>query len=107
MLRANVGVSRKVSRDYQSTGYTVNLDGEIPFAADDAEGILEKIRELFDLAHEAIGREIDRDQGDAAISRRDAPAPAPVQPQAPVTKPRPNGRIAQQPIKAAGNYYQQ
>ena len=25
MLRANVGLSRKVSRDYQSTGYTVNF----------------------------------------------------------------------------------
>jgi len=97
MLRANIGVSRKVSRDYQSTGYTVNLDGEIPFATDDAEGVLEKIRELFDLAHEAIGREIERDQGDDAVAGRDAPAPAPTQPQALVTKARPNGRIAQQP----------
>ena len=41
MLRANVGLSRKVSRDYQSTGYTVNIDGEIPFLPDDAEGVLE------------------------------------------------------------------
>ena len=71
MLRANIGVSRKVSRDYQSTGYPVNLDGEIPFATDDAEGVLEKIRELFDLAHEAIGREIERDQGEDAVARRD------------------------------------
>ncbi len=93
MLRANVGVSRKVSRDYQSAGYTVNLDGEIPFATEDSEGVLEKIRELFDLAHEAIGREIERDQGDASIARRDEPAKAPAQPKATPPKPRFNNRL--------------
>lgn len=78
MLRANVGLSRKVSRDYQSTGFTVNLDGEIPFSVDDPDAILEKIKELFNLAQEALGREIDRDQGETAIGRRDdEPAPAP------------------------------
>lgn len=97
MLRANVGVSRKVSRDYQSTGYTVNLDGEIPFAPDDADGVLEKIRELFDLAHEAISREIDRDQGDAAVARRDAPAPAPVKPTSAPAQPKQPNRISSRP----------
>jgi hypothetical protein len=77
MLRANVGLSRKVSRDYQSTGYTVNLDGEIPFSPDDAEGVLEKVRELFDLAQEAMNREIDRDQSEMAIGRRDEEPPTP------------------------------
>ncbi len=77
MLRANVGLSRKVSRDFQSTGYTVNLDGEIPFNPDDAEGVLEKVRELFDLAQEALSREIDRDQGEMAIGRRDEDPPSP------------------------------
>jgi hypothetical protein len=77
MLRANVGLSRKVSRDYQSTGYTVNLDGEIPFTPDDAEGVMEKVRELFDLAQEALNREIDRDQGEMAIGRRDEEPPTP------------------------------
>jgi hypothetical protein len=93
MLRANVGVSRKVSRDYQSTGYTINLDGEIPFAIEDSEGVLEKVRELFDLAHEAIGREIERDQGDASIARRDEPTKAPAQPKTAPPKPRFNGRL--------------
>ena len=88
MLRANVGLSRKVSRDFQSTGYTVNIDGEIPFLADDAEGVLEKIRELFDIAHEALNREIDRDQGDTAIGRRDETPQTPALP----TKPSSNGR---------------
>ena len=77
MLRANVGLSRKVSRDYQSTGYTVNIDGEIPFSPDDAEGVLEKVRELFDLAQEALNREIDRDLGEMAIGRRDEEPPTP------------------------------
>src|SRR5256885_595354 len=71
MLKANVGLSRKISRDYQSTGYTVNLDGEILFSVDDPDAVLEKIKELFNLAQEALTREIDRDQGEMAIGRRD------------------------------------
>lgn len=81
MLRANVGLSRKVSRDYQSTGYTVNLDGEILFSPNEPEAVLDKVKELFELAQEAINREIDRDQSEDAIGRRDekptAPAPKP------------------------------
>ena len=64
MLRANVGLSRKLSHNYQSTGYAVNLDGEIPFQPDDADGVLEKIRELFDLAHEALNQQVERDHAD-------------------------------------------
>jgi hypothetical protein len=37
MLRANVGISRKITRDYNSTGYSVSIDGEINAAVDDAE----------------------------------------------------------------------
>jgi hypothetical protein len=93
MLRANVGVSRKVTTNYQSAGYQVNLDGEIPFTQDDAEGVLEKIRELFDLAHEAVRQEIERDQGDASVARRDEPAQAPAPPKTAPPKPRFNGRL--------------
>lgn len=75
MLRANVGLSKKVSRDYQSTGYSINLDGEIPFGTNDAEGVLTKVRELFDLAQEALRREVDRDQGEQAIGGRDEVRP--------------------------------
>lgn len=71
MLRANVGLSRKISRDYNSTGYSVNLDGEIPFPVDDPDAILEKVKELFNLAEEALNREIDRDQSEMAMGRRD------------------------------------
>src|ERR1700687_1336078 len=78
MLRANVGLSRKFSRDYSSTGYSVNLDGEIPFSVDDLQAVLEKVKELFNLAQEALNEEIDRDQGDAALGRRDEERPAPM-----------------------------
>ena len=77
MLKANVGLSRKISRDYNSTGYSVNLDGEILASADDPEAITEKIKELFSLAQEALAQEIDRDQGEDAIGRRDEERPTP------------------------------
>lgn len=82
MLRASVSLSRKISRDYNSAGYTVTLDGEIPHPTDDAEAVLERVSELFHLAEEALAVEIDRDQGEQAIGRRDdeprnSPSPAP------------------------------
>ncbi|OWK34121.1 hypothetical protein FRUB_10092 [Fimbriiglobus ruber] len=77
MLKAIVGLSRKITRDYNSTGYSVNLEGEIPFPTDEAQGVLEKVRELFNLAQEALAVEIDRDQGEDAIGRRDEERPAP------------------------------
>jgi hypothetical protein len=76
MLRANVGVSRKISREYQSTGYSVSLDGEIPFGPDDAEGVLDKVAELFHLAEEALRVQIERDHGNPpAGPRRETPSP--------------------------------
>jgi hypothetical protein len=80
MLRANVGLSRKITRDYNSTGYSVNLDGEIPFPVDDPEAVTEKIKELFSLAQEALALEIDRDQGEDAIGRRDEERPPALNP---------------------------
>jgi hypothetical protein len=83
VLKANVGLSRKITRDYQSTGYNVNIEGEILATVDDPEAVLGRVHELFSLANEALNQEIDRDQGEQAIGRRDeqlAP-PAPSQPQ--------------------------
>ena len=77
MLKANVGLSRKITRDFNSTGYSVNLDGEILASTDDAEAVTEKIKELFSLAQEALAQEIDRDQGEDAIGRRDEERPQP------------------------------
>ena len=78
MLRASVSLSRKISRDYNSTGYSVTLDGEVPFAASDSPGVLEKVSELFHLAEEALAIEIERDQGDAGNGQQsEQPKPAP------------------------------
>ncbi len=92
MLRANVGLSRKISRDFNSTGYSVNLDGEIPLPVDDSPAVLEKIKELFSLAQEALNQEIDRDQGERAIGRHDEERPP--------TKPDGNGNL---PADRSGN----
>ncbi len=75
MLRATVGLSRKISRDNNDTGYSVNLDGELPVSVDDSATITEKIKELFSLAQEALAQEIDRDQGEDSIGRRDEERP--------------------------------
>jgi hypothetical protein len=77
MLRATVGLSRKISRDYNSTGYSVNLEGEILASTDDPEAITEKIKELYSLAQEALAQEIYRDQGDDGSGRREEERPAP------------------------------
>ena len=87
MLRATVSLSRKISRDYNSTGYTVTLDGEVPHPTDDSEAVLEKVSQLFHLAEEALFVEIDRDQGDMAIGRRDEQPPTPAPPPPPPSTP--------------------
>jgi hypothetical protein len=109
MLRASVSLSRKISRDYNSTGYTVTFDGEIPHSTDDAEGVLEKVGELFHLADEALNVEIDRDRGGNANDRQQ---PEPPRPSLPPTNnghanghPRNNGRSEPLPMNrpAASN----
>ena len=72
MLKANVGLSRKVSANYNSDGFSVNLEGEIFAAPDDAEAVIERIKELFDVAEEALSQQVDRHQSDSAIASRDA-----------------------------------
>jgi len=71
MLKANVGLSRKLSENYQSTGFSLNLEGEIHATLDDPEAVVERVKELFDLAEEALNQQIDRHQSDSAIASRD------------------------------------
>lgn len=75
MLRASVSLSRKISRDYNSTGYTVTLDGEVPHPPDDAEAVLERVSELFHLAEEALSVEIERDQSTGQPEPKPSPSP--------------------------------
>lgn len=83
MLRASVSLSRKVSHESDSSGYTVTLDGEVPHPPDDTEAVLDKVSELFSLAEEALAAEIDRDQ--AHQPRPQTEASAPPQPNPPRT----------------------
>ena len=78
MLKANVGLSRKLSKDYNSTGFSLNLEGEINATLDDPEGVIERIRELYDVADEALRRQVEAHEGDSAIAARDVdPQPEP------------------------------
>lgn len=78
MLRVNVGLSRKVSKDYNSTGFSVNLDGEIASPVSDPEAVIEEVKQFYELAEEALDREIERYQSDSALASRDqAPEAAP------------------------------
>lgn len=71
MLRVNVGLSRKVSKDYNSTGFSLNLDGEVRSPVSDPDAVIEEVKQLYDLAEEALNREIERYQSDSAIASRD------------------------------------
>ncbi len=76
MLKVNVGLSRKLSRDYNSTGFSLNLEGEICVAMDDPEAMIERIKEFFDVAEEALSQQIERYEGETAIASRDEQRPA-------------------------------
>ncbi len=92
MLRVNVGLSRKLSRDYNSTGFSLNLEGEICVGLDDPETMIEKVKEFYDLAEEALNQQIARYEGESAISSRDEQRPT-----------RSNDHPTGTPAKAASN----
>jgi hypothetical protein len=78
MIRANVGLSKKLSQNYNSTGFTINLDGEISAAVSDPQAVVEQIKELYDLAEEALDQQIERYQSVDALASHDAPPSAAV-----------------------------
>jgi len=71
MLKVNVGLSRKLSKDYNSTGYSINLEGEVTASVSDPEAVVEQVKELYDLAEEALAVQVDRSQSTDAIASRD------------------------------------
>ena len=73
MLKVNVGLSRKLTHDYNSTGFAINVEGELIVDLNDTEAAVEKIQEYYDVAEEALLRQIERHQSDAAIASRDEP----------------------------------
>lgn len=76
MFKVNVGLSRKLSRDYNSAGFSLNLERELCVGADGPEVLVEKIKEVYDLAEEALNQQIERYEADSAVASRDEP-PAP------------------------------
>ena len=60
MLRVTVGKSRKLSQDYNSTGFSVTVDGEITAPLDSPEQILTQVQLLHDIASESLQDQVDR-----------------------------------------------
>ena len=75
MLKANVGLSRKLSKDFNSAGFSVNLEGEITATLDDPEAVIERIKELYSVAEEALDRQVAEGREIEAIASRDAEPP--------------------------------
>lgn len=71
MLKVNVGLSKKLSKDYNSTGFSVNLEGEITAPVNDPDFVVQQVREVFDLAEAALDAQIEHSQSTAAIASHD------------------------------------
>ncbi len=71
MLKCNVGLSRKLSKDYNSEGFSINIEGEVTATVNDPQAVVEQVKELYDLAEEALAQQIERAQSTAAIASRD------------------------------------
>ena len=71
MLKVNVGLSKKLSKDYNSEGFSINVEGEVSAAVNDPEAVVEQVKELYDLAEEALAQQIERSRSTAAIASRD------------------------------------
>ena len=77
MLRATVNINRKISENYNSTGFGISLDGEIQGSIDDPETVIERIKQLYDLADEALDQQLDRYKSDSAMASKDQEQPSP------------------------------
>jgi len=75
MLKANVGLSKKLSKDYNSSGYSINLEGEVAAMTSDPEAVIEEVKQLYDLAQESLAVQIERSQSEAAVISHDESSP--------------------------------
>jgi hypothetical protein len=71
MIKVTCGLSRKVSKDYQSTGYSINVEGEVTAPVHDAQAVIEQIKEIYDVAEEALAQQIERAESTTAIATHD------------------------------------
>ena len=71
MIKVNVGMSRKVSKDYNSTGFSLNLEGEVALSLDDPNLVIERIKQFYDLAEESLALQVERYEHSSAIPSRE------------------------------------
>lgn len=61
MLKINIGLSRKVSADYNSRGFSVNIEGELPSELlHDEEGLRSTCDRLYDLANSVLEEQVQK-----------------------------------------------
>jgi hypothetical protein len=92
MLKINIGLSRKLSENFNSHGFSLNLEGEVCVDLRDTETVVERIQEYYDLADEALSRQIERYESEAAIAAHDevpTPVKQPTEKKQPAEKPAP------------------
>ena len=77
MLRVTVGLSRKLTENFNSTGVSVSLEGEVAAPPDDPEAVLARVAAFYDLAAEALADRVAAVTGEPPLpptpARRDAP----------------------------------
>jgi len=66
-ISLSIGLSRKVSKDYNSRGYSVNLDVELPAdAINDQQSIADSADRLFALCDQLLDRQIAEQKGESS-----------------------------------------
>jgi hypothetical protein len=67
-LKINVGVARKESKDYNSKGYSLNIEAELPAnLIENANGLADATNRLYQLADDIIDERIRLDRGEHLI----------------------------------------
>lgn len=70
-ISLSIGLSRKVSKDYNSRGYSVNLDVELPAdAINDQQSITDSADSLFALCDQLLDRQIAEQQNESAARKQ-------------------------------------
>ncbi len=82
MLRVTVGLSRKLSHDFNPVGVSVSLEGELSTPLNDPDSLLEEVRVLHDLAEEAVADRLaamgyDLESGGPSVGADEPNAPPP------------------------------
>jgi len=78
-LKLNVGLSRKISQDYNSRGFSLNLESELPAnAVEDPEGLAGSVNQLFQLVGDLLDEQIrlatEGDGGSSVAAQAKSPA---------------------------------